>query len=606
MRVKAKDKWGVESEWSDPLPISMSKTYINTIPRLLQNKFHILIQKCKRIETNIEGKPLIIFSEAGEKIDHSYPTYFKEDDNVLPNPSFEEGDTTPDGWESWDYGTGGIFLWDSKDAHSGEKSVGITNLNICNQWCKWHTQDFIPFRYSENKVCNYAFWYKSYGHPASNRGMYIWVGLELYDENKEWIIGVMNTPEFSDEWVYHKTDTARMLGWLDKDKLERIRYIKPALMLVSMSATIEPDPSIEVRFDDIYLSIFNDTLPDKPDMPSGPQNGKPNKIYTYETTTVDPDGDEVYYLWDWGDGTNSGWIGPYKSGEVCQASHSWTKKGSYQVKVKAKDIYNLESEWSDPLPISMSKTSIYKNIISKLLQKYLKIETKTDDKEEYWALLIAVGEYLNHPEKDRPEMLTEVENINNALINSKNWDTGHIYKIKGVNADLQHIIDGFLWLLQMEDENDYSLIYITTHGGYLNKDIPPFDESDSRDEVLVPYEGFEDTSKFLWDDEINFFCSMLQSKGVCLIVDSCFSGGFNDVLNIQNIRQGSPNNWVKEFINDLSNGRRVILMSCEEDELSYGSYFSRYIAEALNGNADKDNNGIVSAEETFYYANDKV
>ena len=60
-------------------------------------------------------------------------------------------------------------------------------------------------------------------------------------------------------------------------------------------------------------------------------------------------------MWDWGDGNMSDWIGPYNSGETCEASYVWSSKGSYEVKVKAKDEYGSESPWSDPLPISMPK-----------------------------------------------------------------------------------------------------------------------------------------------------------------------------------------------------------------------------------------------------------
>jgi len=37
------------------------------------------------------------------------------------------------------------------------------------------------------------------------------------------------------------------------------------------------------------------------------------------------------------------------------ASHIWANQGSYSVKVKAKDIHDEESVWSDPLSISMPK-----------------------------------------------------------------------------------------------------------------------------------------------------------------------------------------------------------------------------------------------------------
>jgi hypothetical protein len=34
--------------------------------------------------------------------------------------------------------------------------------------------------------------------------------------------------------------------------------------------------------------------------------------------------DEIYYLFDWGDGTDIGWLGPYDSVDTVTASHTWT------------------------------------------------------------------------------------------------------------------------------------------------------------------------------------------------------------------------------------------------------------------------------------------
>lgn len=92
--------------------------------------------------------------------------------------------------------------------------------------------------------------------------------------------------------------------------------------------------------------------PEKPAMPAGEANGKINVVYAYESETTDEDGDMLYYLWDFGDGTQR-WSGPHASGEKTGASHTWSRKGTYQVRVKAKDMYGRESEWSDPLPVSM-------------------------------------------------------------------------------------------------------------------------------------------------------------------------------------------------------------------------------------------------------------
>jgi predicted choloylglycine hydrolase len=107
--------------------------------------------------------------------------------------------------------------------------------------------------------------------------------------------------------------------------------------------------------------LFRDDLqpPNKPLKPNGPSQAEIGKEYYYITSTTDPNDDPIYYLFDWGDGTDSDWQGPYGSGEQCNLSHSWSIKGSYEIKVKAKDMYGNESPWSDPLIVSMSKQRVF-------------------------------------------------------------------------------------------------------------------------------------------------------------------------------------------------------------------------------------------------------
>ena len=64
-------------------------------------------------------------------------------------------------------------------------------------------------------------------------------------------------------------------------------------------------------------------------------------------------------MFDWGDNTTSGWVGPYTSGATGSASHTWTAQGSYSIKVLAKDTHGKFSVWSDPLPITMPLTNTY-------------------------------------------------------------------------------------------------------------------------------------------------------------------------------------------------------------------------------------------------------
>jgi outer membrane protein assembly factor BamB len=95
----------------------------------------------------------------------------------------------------------------------------------------------------------------------------------------------------------------------------------------------------------VYCFGQSNQPPNPPNI-TGPVKAKIKVGTSYNFTTTDPDGDNVSYFIDWGDHTNSSWIGPYKSGATVTQLHTWTKKGSYTIKAKAKDIFGAESNWS--------------------------------------------------------------------------------------------------------------------------------------------------------------------------------------------------------------------------------------------------------------------
>lgn len=72
---------------------------------------------------------------------------------------------------------------------------------------------------------------------------------------------------------------------------------------------------------------------------------KPGTSYNFTFIAIDPDGHNLFYLIDWGDGHSEGWIGPYVSGEEVTRNHTWFKKGTFSVRAKAKDIYGAEGPW---------------------------------------------------------------------------------------------------------------------------------------------------------------------------------------------------------------------------------------------------------------------
>lgn len=115
--------------------------------------------------------------------------------------------------------------------------------------------------------------------------------------------------------------------------------------------------------------------PETPFRPNGPTSGKIYREHTFTTSTIDPDENDIYYLFDWGDGYDSGWIGPYISGENAEASNTWSEQGNYEIKVIAQDINGAMSEWSDPLVVSMPKNKqsinpLFLQFLDKFLERF--------------------------------------------------------------------------------------------------------------------------------------------------------------------------------------------------------------------------------------------
>jgi hypothetical protein len=73
---------------------------------------------------------------------------------------------------------------------------------------------------------------------------------------------------------------------------------------------------------------------------------------------INPEGDVVYYLIDWGDGNFSEWIGPYDSGLPATVTYSWSEPGVYSLKVKAKNGFGTETNWSEAFTLYITSQLI--------------------------------------------------------------------------------------------------------------------------------------------------------------------------------------------------------------------------------------------------------
>jgi len=141
--------------------------------------------------------------------------------------------------------------------------------------------------------------------------------------------------------------------------------------LIRVSAT---DDSLNVGSDtsNSTFSILNNyNYP-----PTIPQVVGPSAVgngisFDFTANTTDPEGDQIYYLFDWGNGNISSWLGPVNSSESVTTSYSWRDDGNYTIRVKAKDIFGGESNWSVSHPISIAEQINFSNV--KLGHVYIKL-----------------------------------------------------------------------------------------------------------------------------------------------------------------------------------------------------------------------------------------
>jgi len=111
---------------------------------------------------------------------------------------------------------------------------------------------------------------------------------------------------------------------------------------------------------------------------TGSINGNISETYSYTISSTDTDLDRIYYIIDWGDGTINQTATAFQSGSKFMVSHSWNTQGTYDIRVKAVDERDSESDWAT---VRVSMPQIYKppckNSLQILFEWILQMLNKT-------------------------------------------------------------------------------------------------------------------------------------------------------------------------------------------------------------------------------------
>lgn len=106
--------------------------------------------------------------------------------------------------------------------------------------------------------------------------------------------------------------------------------------------------------------------------PQGPSEGIVGEEYCYTARGEDADGDELWFNFDWDDGTSTGWFGPYPSGQTVEACHVWDCYCNPHIQVHVKDKWDGDSSplleiWIDWAPLEADAGGPYSGYVSQTI-----------------------------------------------------------------------------------------------------------------------------------------------------------------------------------------------------------------------------------------------
>ncbi len=174
-----------------------------------------------------------------------------------------------------------------------------------------------------------------------------------------------------------------------------------------------------------------------------------------------------------------------------------------------------------------------------------------------------------------------------ALINGAGMSPDNAITLLNDQATIDNLRAAIDRLAGQIDPEDTFVLFYSGHGSRADRSGGPDSaDPDGIDESIVLYDGE------VLDDELNDLFANVSAGTTLLVLDSCFSGGF-----------------AKDFI---SRPGRMGLFSSEEDVTSQvaakfraGGYLSVFFEEALEGYADFDENGELTALELSEYLHNR-
>jgi len=239
--------------------------------------------------------------------------------NVLNNPGFEDGKT---GWT--EYSSGGYDIISNEPGLSVCFSNWVAVLGGYNNATEYIYQDVTIPSSATQAYLRFAYLIFT---TESGTVRYDKMNVELRSPSDNALLTTLIT-------LSNVDDTA--FSYYLSTKYDLLSYQGQTIRLRFYATTDSSLPTLFFVDDIVLTAVVAAGTPETistPNTPSGPTDGFVQTSYSYTTGgSLSNLGNPVQYFFDWGDGTNSGWLAVGVTG----ASKSWTNLGHYPVKVQAR------------------------------------------------------------------------------------------------------------------------------------------------------------------------------------------------------------------------------------------------------------------------------
>lgn len=267
-----------------------------------------------------------------------------------------------------------------------------------------------------------------------------------------------------------------------------------------------------------------------------------------------------------------------------------------------------------------------------------RIEALTGDgKTNYYAIIATCGRYADSG-ANLPIGFAQQRYLYMSLLLAPNWKAKNIIFLVNQEATRANLLAAIDEMAGKVDNDDVFLFAWQGHGSQVKDDdgdertfLKPFD---TKDEVICPYDCHREGGNlvnFIRDDTLDREFSRIKSKGMCLIFESCFSGGLvkKDETDIDTDKNGfidtdEATNFSEDFSYDLKTKQtldlekknRIVIMASLDDTsarlapllggpLTTGMALG-FLGQYRGTKKDTNNNGFLSVEESFKWARSRM